>query len=116
MMIAAINGPIPYTSVTVVFDASIRREVALAALDTCCVEGADFVEQLPCRGDPLDRDRPVDLHAGEQFVGSGDGQGPASAAALDEQAQHRVQSADRARPLGGDLMIAVGQQAQHDRC
>ena len=112
-MIAAVNGPIPYTSVTVVFDASMRRDVTLADLDTGGVEGADLVEQLTCGGDPLDRDRPVDVHAGQEFLGSGDGQ-RAAGATLDEQAQQGVQPADRAGPLGGDLMVAIGQQPQHD--
>ncbi len=113
MMIAAINGPIPYTSVTVVFDASTRRDVASADLLAGGVEGADLVEQLPCGGDPLGRDRPVDVHAGQEFLGSVDGQRPAGAT-LDQQTQQGVQPADRAGPLGGDLMVAIGQQAQHD--
>ena len=90
-----------------------RRDVTSADLDAGGVEGADLVEQLACGGDPLDRDRPVDVHAGQEFLGSGDGQ-RAAGASLDEQAQQGVQPADRTGPLGGDLMVAIGQQAQHD--
>ena len=41
-----------------------RSDVASTNLTTRRVQDADLVEQLPRCGDPLDRDRPLDVHAG----------------------------------------------------
>ena len=69
MMIAAVNGPIPWISVTVVADAPTIVAGAFADLDAGGVERLDLVEELSCRGDPLECDGPVDVHRGQEFVG-----------------------------------------------
>lgn len=33
---------------------------------------------------------------------------------FDQQTQQRVEPADRAGPVGGDLVIAIGEQPEHD--
>src|SRR6187397_860586 len=68
-MIAAVNGPIPYLS-----DGRLgrlkRRDVTSTDVTAGGVEGADLVEQLARGSDPLSRDRPVDVHAGQEVLGS----------------------------------------------
>jgi hypothetical protein len=86
---------------------------AFANLDACRVEHFDLGEQLVSCGDPFQRDRTIDDHFDQQFFCFGDRQRPA-AATLDQQTQQGMQPADRAGSVGGDLMIPIGQQAQHD--
>ena len=51
--------------------------------------------------------------AGQELFGSGSGQ-ISLRAALDQQAQHGVKTADGAGPLGSEVMITISQQTQHD--
>ena len=52
------------------------------------------------------------IHLDQQFFGFGDRQRLARAT-LDQQTQQGMQPTDRASPVGGDLMVTIGQQAQH---
>jgi len=51
--------------------------------------------------------------ADQECFGFGGGRRTARSA-LDQQTQQGVQPADRAGPLHGDLVIALGQQTEHD--
>ena len=83
MTIAAMNGPTPKTSVTVVPDAITAAPVARSDLVTSSVEDTDLSDQLTGGGDALGDDRIGQLDAVEQGCGSVSGQ-RSSRAAFDQ--------------------------------
>ena len=105
-MMAAVSGPMPNTLVTVVLDAS-SGDVTATDLGAGGVEGADFLDQLACRGQSLEDDGFVGVHAGQELLSPDDGQG-LGGATFDDHTHQGVSPTDRPGPLSGDLMIAVG--------
>ena len=113
-MIAAVNGPIPWISV----DGRRRR----ADRRRRCVCGprhgrrrGNWISSSSCSAVATRSasSGPSACTVARSFSALVDCQ-RAACAALDQQTQQCVQPADRARPVGGDLTVAVSEQPQHD--
>jgi len=98
---------------TVVLDASTAATVRARISDEGLVQGFELGNELAAGGDPLRDDRVTDSHAGQEFHGPAGAEGP-TGAALDEQAQQGMEATHAAGALGGELVVAVRQQPQHD--
>ena len=98
---------------TVVLDASTAVTVRARMSTRVLVQGFELGDELAAGGDPLRDDRVTDSHAGQEFHGPAGAEGP-TGAALDEQAQHGMEATHAAGALGGELVVAVRQQPQHD--
>jgi len=85
---------------------------ALLELREVTIDASDFGQELERLAAPLGPDRVHGPDPAQFLDGAGCGQPPGKAAG-DEMTQHRVQPTDRPGSLRDQLVVALGQQAQH---
>jgi len=109
MMIAAVNGPIPWMSVTVVAEAvmiaAVRLRTSTRAASSTRISSSNWVPTAT-RSTVMAPSRSMLARSCSAFEAVRARPVPP----LDEQTQQGVESTDRACPVGGDLMIAIGRQ------